>query len=262
MVFWIFPILDPPGSTFGADYTVVLWNIRAYLWFVLLTPILLCAFRRRPVVTVVTPLVFVGLDALLGSPLGTWGPVGQGMLDFCTFGACWMLGFAHREGTLRRIHPIALAGLVIAALSLGAVWTVSHPSPTGTLDLNDIPLGQALISAGAVLIFLCVSPKLTWLARTPILGRLVTVLNARAVTIYLWHNIAIDLSNTINDKLGWSSSLSAQLATTVLLITVIVLALGWVEDLAARRPLQLIPGRRRAGSPTTGRRRPEPAATK
>jgi hypothetical protein len=212
------------------------------------------------VVTILTPLAFVGLDALLGSPLGTWGPVGQGMLDFCTFGACWMLGFAHREGMLRRIHPMTLAGLVVIAVGLGGLWTASHPSPSGTFDLNDIPLGQALVSAGAVLVFLRVSPKLAWLACTPILGRLVAVLNARAVTIYLWHNIAIDLSRVIDDRVGWPS-LGAQLGTTVVVIVVTVLAVGWIEDLAARRPLQLIPGGRRKGSPSTDRRRREPVAT-
>lgn len=68
--------------------------------------------------------------------------------------------------------------------------------------------------------------KLAWLDRTPVLGRLVTLLDARAVTIYLWHNIV-------------------QVATSVVLVSVAVLAFGWVEDLAARCPLRLLPGARR-----------------
>lgn len=244
MIFWVFPIMDPPGSSWGADFTAVLWYIRAYLWFVLLTPVLLHAFRRWPVATVLAPLVLVGVDAVLGSPLNSAGPVGQGMLDFCTFGACWVLGFAHREGTLRRIHPAVLIGLFLAAVSLGGWWTVHHPLPGGTYDLNEIPLGQALISAAAVLVFLRVSPKMSWLEHIPVVGRLVTVLNARAVSIYLWHNVAIDLATPINDWFGWPS-LSAQIGTTVVLVVVAVLAFGWVEDLAARRPLRLIPGHRR-----------------
>lgn len=243
MVFWVFPILDPPGSLWGADFTVVLWYIRAYLWFVLLSPVLLLAFRRRPVVTVLAPLAFVALDAVLGSPLANAGPVGEGVLDFVTFGACWILGFAHREGMLRRIHPAVLAGLFVAAVGLGAWWTAGHPLPDGTFDLNEIPLGQALISAAAILVFLRVSPRLAWLDRTPVLGRLVTLLNARAVTIYLWHNVAIDLSYPVDDWLGWSS-LPVQLTTSAVLIALAVLAFGWVEDLAARRPLQLLPGSR------------------
>jgi hypothetical protein len=137
-----------------------------------------------------------------------------------------------------------LAGLFVAAVGLGAWWTAGHPLPDGTFDLNEIPLGQALISAAAILVFLRVSPRLAWLDRTPVLGRLVTLLNARAVTIYLWHNVAIDLSYPVDDWLGWSS-LPVQLATSVVLTAVAVLAFGWVEDLAARRRLQLLPGGRR-----------------
>ncbi|WP_410644317.1 acyltransferase family protein [Amycolatopsis sp. lyj-346] len=80
LVFWVFPILEPPGSLWGADFTVVLWYLRAYLWFVLLSPVLLLAFRRRPVVTVLAPLAFVAVDAVLGSPLADSGPVGEGVL--------------------------------------------------------------------------------------------------------------------------------------------------------------------------------------
>jgi hypothetical protein len=171
-----------------------------------------------------------------------------------------MLGFAHREGLLRRIHPIAVAGLFVVAVGLGGWWTVRHPLPGRTYDLNGIPLGYALVSAGAVLVLLRVSPSLRWLARTPVLGRLVTVLNARAMTIYLWHMVAVNLSRTIDDRLGWTS-LRAQTGTIVVLVTVAVLALGWVEDLAARRPVQLIPGGRRTGSRSLGRRQREPVAT-
>jgi hypothetical protein len=125
---------------------------------VLLSPVLLLAFRRHPVVTVLAPPAFVAVDAVLGSPLADSGPVGEGVLDFVTFGACWMLGFAHREGMLRRIRPAVLAGLSAVAVGLGAWWTAGHPLPDGTFDLNEIPLGQPLISAAAILVFLRVSP--------------------------------------------------------------------------------------------------------
>jgi cellulose synthase/poly-beta-1,6-N-acetylglucosamine synthase-like glycosyltransferase/peptidoglycan/xylan/chitin deacetylase (PgdA/CDA1 family)/peptidoglycan/LPS O-acetylase OafA/YrhL len=259
MLLWVFPILDPPGSVWGADFTVVLWYVRTYLWFVLLSPVLLMAFRRRPVVTVLAPLVFVALDTLAGSPVGDSGSVGQGIVDFCTFGACWILGFAHRDGMLRRMRPAVLIGLFVAAVGLGGWWTAGHPLPDGTFDLNELPLGQALISVGAVLLFLRVSPDLAWLDRIPVLGRLVAVVNARAVTIYLWHNLAIDLAYPVNDWLGWPS-LTAQIGTTVVLVALAVFAFGWVEDVAGRRPLRLLPGGRRRDSRPPGRRLGSPRA--
>jgi peptidoglycan/xylan/chitin deacetylase (PgdA/CDA1 family)/GT2 family glycosyltransferase/fucose 4-O-acetylase-like acetyltransferase len=259
LVFWAFPILDPSGSSWGADLTVELWFIRAYLWFVLLSPLLLTAFRRRPALTLLTPLALVAVDGLIGSPLSSSGLAAQGLLDFVTYATCWMLGFAHREGLLRRIPAARLAGLSGLAVGLGGWWTATHRSPDWTLDLNGIPVGQALISAGAVLLLLRFSPTMAWLDRIPVLGRLVTILNARAVSIFLWHSVAIGFATSIDPKFGWHS-MGARAATTVALLVIAVLAFGWVEDLAARRPPRLIPGGRptwprdRGGPP-----RPEPA---
>nr|WP_239029200.1 glycosyltransferase [Pseudonocardia acidicola] len=253
LLFWVFPILDPQGSSWAADATVVLWYIRAYLWFVLLTPLMLRAFRRWPVRAILLPLGVVALDAVLGSPLRTSGAWGPAVIDFFTFASCWMLGFAHREGMLRRIRPVVLVGLTALALALGGAWTFTHPAEGGSYDLNDIPLGQALISAGAVLVFLRFSPRLEWLDRIPLLDRLVTVINARAMTIYLTHNIAISLAVPIDDHFQWTSQWGV-LGTAVVLTAVAVLAFGWVEDLAARRPLQILPGGRRA----TARKKPQP----
>ncbi|MET0235755.1 MAG: glycosyltransferase [Kibdelosporangium sp.] len=243
MVFWVFPILDPPGTMWGSNFTAGLGYIRACLWFILLSPVLLHAFRRRPVITVLTPLVVVALDALLGFPVAGSGSAGQAVLEFCVFGSCWMLGFAHREGRLRRVPPVVVVFVGASAAGLGAWWAAGHPLPDGTFDLGEIPLGLALISSAVVLVLLRLSPGLHWLARTPVLGRVVTVLNARVVTIFLWHNVCIDLASSVGDRLGWSTR-PAQLATVVVLICGAVLLFGWVEDLAAHRPVRLVPGSR------------------
>jgi hypothetical protein len=248
LILWVFPVFDPPGSAWAADATVVLWYIRTYLWFLLLTPLLLWAYRRRPLLTLSAPIAAVAVNEAFGAPLADWGLPGPALLDVATFGACWMLGFAHRDGTLNRTRPAVVLGLALTAVTAGAIWTATHRSPDSGYDLNDIPLGQALISVGAVLILLRLSPRLTFLDRVPLLGGLITVINARAITIYLWHNIAIDLAVPIDDWFGWES-LYAQLGVTVLLTAVAVLAFGWIEDLAARRRIQLIPTGRAATKP-------------
>lgn len=240
LLLWVFPIADPPGSAWATDATVVLWYIRTYLWFVLLTPVLLRAFRSRPLIAVSVPLAVLAGNELFGEPLSNWGQAGPVVLDLATFATCWLLGFAHRDGTLARTRPLTVAVLAIAALGIGGVWTASHPAPGSGFDLNDIPVGQALISVGAVLILLRLNPKLTVLTRLPALSALVRVINARAITIYLWHNIAIDAAVPIQTWLG-SNSEYAQLGISVVLTAVAVLAFGWVEDVAAHRKLQLIP---------------------
>lgn len=45
MLLWVIPIGDPPGNAWGAQATDILWYLRTYLWFVLLSPLLLKAFR-------------------------------------------------------------------------------------------------------------------------------------------------------------------------------------------------------------------------
>ncbi|MFC4832869.1 glycosyltransferase [Actinomycetospora chibensis] len=255
LLYWVFPLVDPPGSDWGSDAVVGLWYIRAYLWFVLLTPLMLWVFRRRPLLALSVPLLVVGLDAVLGSPMGEWGAIGPVLVDGATFAACWMLGFAHRDGTLRKL-PVLLAWGGAAVLVAGGLgWAFTHPAGDIGIDLNDIPFAQALVSFGAVLLVLRFNPQVAWLERVPLLGRLVTVVNARAITIYLWHNVAIAVSPTIGDVLGWESE-GQHFAIAVALIVVSVLGFGWVEDLAAGRSLSLLPNSG-GGARRPARRAPE-----
>ncbi|WP_298183333.1 glycosyltransferase [Saccharomonospora sp.] len=242
LALWIFPVLDPPHSDWGLgrDAAIVLWYVRAYLWFVLLTPVLLRLFRRRPFVTTLTPLAVVAADVVLGSPLSGMGDVGQGVLDFCTFGACWVLGFAHRDGLLARARAGVLVTVAALSISAGLWWAATHPA-WGSYDLNEIPLGQALVSAGFVLVALRVSPSLRLLDRVPALNRLVTVLNSRAVTVYLWHNVAIYLAAPLVSWWGEYSRVE-HFTLAVLLTAGAVFLFGWVEDVAARRRIQFLPG--------------------
>ncbi|WP_019810053.1 glycosyltransferase, partial [Saccharomonospora halophila] len=261
LLLWVFPVLDPPYGEWGLgrDAAIVLWYVRTYLWLVLLSPVLLRSYRRWPLVTVAAPLVLVAGDAVLGSPLSSVDAVGQGVLDFATFGACWVLGFAHRDGSLARVRPAVLVAVATALATAGLWWTATHPAGDGSYDLNEIPLGQALVSAAVVPVLLRARPPMGWLDRTPVLGRLVTVLNARAVTVYLWHNVAVFLAAP---ALMWWTGYSwpGHLAVAVVLTGLTVLAFGWAEDLAARRRVRLLPGGgppgRHRGSPEARRSRP------
>jgi cellulose synthase/poly-beta-1,6-N-acetylglucosamine synthase-like glycosyltransferase/peptidoglycan/xylan/chitin deacetylase (PgdA/CDA1 family) len=246
LVLWVFPVLDPQVSSWASVASVVLWYIRASLWFVLLTPMLLRALRKQAVLTILAPLALIAADTLLGSPLGHLGPIGESLIDVFTFGACWLLGLAHREGRLRRVHPAVVVAMSAAATGLGAYWAGTHLSRDGAFDPGAGPLSQALICAGGVLVLLRLSPALEWLGRTPVLGRLVTVVDRRAITIFLWHSIAFALAITVVRRFGWSSQ-PALLGTGVVLIAVAVLAFGWAEDLGARRRPRLLPGGKRRG---------------
>ncbi|MEU6803164.1 acyltransferase family protein [Streptomyces neyagawaensis] len=270
LTFWILPISDPPyaeglpgvhgfiGADWAAEFAGPLWYIRAYLWYVVLSPVLLRALRAVPVVTLLFPIVLsaafeLGYLSLPGERFAS------GLTDFSTFGACWILGMAHQEGILRRL-PRYIVPSVAPAVALTGLWyALNHDFGQGN-DLDSMPFAQALWSLGTVALLLHLSPSWSeWPRRLRRWDGVITFLNSRAVTIYLWHNTCILVAATQWDRL-WSVVVLEQnvpwllesvwpvLALTWVLIVGCVVAFGWAEDLAARRRPRLWPnGGRRAG---------------
>lgn len=260
VLMWFVPLGDAPypdylavpeamGEEWGVRTGVILWYVRTYFWLMLASPLLLWAFRRRPWVTLLAPL---GLLVILTSGVvepATWldGP----LTDFATFGACWILGFAHRDGLLHTLRPPTLVILAAASMTLGMTWAVTHAEET--LDLNDLPLGQALWSLGFVAVLLRVSPQWSsFPARLRFLDRPVTLLNNRALTVYLWHFVLLAATFPLVGVL-WRSRVLRRSVPELLrsevpsfllvwvLLAVVIVAVGWVEDVAARRRPQLWP---------------------
>ncbi|WP_314220087.1 acyltransferase family protein [Streptomyces zaehneri] len=245
-------------NTWAVQAAGVLWYLRAYLWFVLASPLLLWAFRRAPWVTLFAPLA---LTAVVGTGLVSIpGETGNAVSDFAVYGSCWVLGFAHQEGLLARIPRYAAVSCSALVMAFGLWWASGHLGPDGW-DLNDIPLAQAAWSFGFVVILLQYSPS--WqelpgpLARW---DRLITLSNNRAVTIYLWHNLLIMATVPIIDlayglPFMESPSMTSALDSSYMLwmfvlvwplIAVMILATGWIEDIAAKRKPRLWPDGRRS----------------
>ena len=240
---WLLPIGDPPGSERGMDVWEPLWYIRAYLWFVVLSPLMYLAYKKMGWAAVAAPIVLIAVLDKTDFTL-PFGRADAAMWDFATYGACWIAGFAHHDGRLARIRP----GLVVAAsatLGLAALyWLRGHADDAGW-DLNDVSESQALWSLAFVLLALRWQPDMSWLQRSPRMDGAVNLLNARAVTIYLWHNIAIAaiwpvLTVLTLDDLGELDG-PVDLIASIGLTVGAVLAFGWVEDLAARRKPALWP---------------------
>ena len=247
LLFWVVPISDPPGSELGADWVSPLWYIRAYLWFLLLSPATLWLFRHWPKRMLAIPLTVALLYAF--GLLSLDSRSGDVILTIAMFGGCWMLGFAHHDGKIRRMPliPVLIGGA--ALMALGLTWSLTHSGPSPFYDIDNIPMADTLYSLGAVLILLRIYPDFSWMEKRVVLDKLVTAINSRAMTIYLWGNLAIFLSNPILD--AWTvtaeldeptmlGSLQMYLASWLILIA-LVLLFGWCEDLAARRPLRINP---------------------
>ena len=63
LLHWVIPLGDPGASDWGYEFTTPLWYIRAYLWFLLLSPAALFLFRRWPKRTMSVPLLVAVLAA-------------------------------------------------------------------------------------------------------------------------------------------------------------------------------------------------------
>ncbi|MET7692166.1 acyltransferase [Streptomyces sp. NPDC005483] len=257
IVYWVVPLGDPPGNTWGEQAWEILWYLRTYLWFVLLSPVLLKVFRLAPV-----PVLLLSLAPIVVLHF-LWEPpddrLGSALTDLATFLFCWILGFAHRDGVLERLKPAAVVVLSLAAIGFGGWYAFTHQAETGSYDLDDIPLAQAFWSAGYVMLLMWAKSSFgidfAWLTRFRRTDRLVTVFNSRAVTIYLWHEIALILAVPLIDQFWnvpafekWLPLESQWFMFGVgwILIAVFVLVCGWVEDVAAKKKPQLLPGGRPA----------------
>ncbi|MFB7169908.1 acyltransferase [Streptomyces sp. NPDC056254] len=277
LAFWILPLSTPPygeglagfqhvEATWALQITVPLWYLRAYLWYVLLTPLLLRALRRLPVVTLSAPLAMViVMNTVFADQEFVYSRVWENANDFATFGACWILGMAHQEGLLRKIPQYVLPSVAPLIMVAGFWYLQTRPvDPTVATDIEAWPIAQALWSFGFVAVLLHVSPSWErWPRPLERWNGLVGLLNARAVSFYLWHQVALVAAVPLIDPL-WSVPffydnlrwlLASQwftLLVAIPLLALLVLAFGWVEDVAAKRPPRLFPyprrprGRRRA----------------
>ncbi|MFF6998002.1 acyltransferase [Streptomyces sp. NPDC008313] len=252
IVYWVVPLGDPRGDAWGAQAWEVLWYLRTYLWFVLLSPLLLRVFRAAPVPVLLLSLVPVVVLTLVRRPPDD--RLGVALTDLATFLFCWMLGFAHRDGVLHRLRPGPVVAASLAALAYGGWYALTHQAETGTYDLDDIPLAQAFWSAGFVTLLMY--SKAYWavdfarLARSRRLDRLVTVFNSRAVTLYLWHEVALILAVPLIDTFWDVPAFERYLplesqwflfGVAWVLIAAAVLLFGWVEDVAAGKRPRLLP---------------------
>lgn len=234
LLLWGFPLVNPEATGWWMQSLSHTWYLRDFLWFVLLSPLLLPVFRRFPVVTVLTPYAVLAILEIGGFRVPAVPH------DLALYGGAWLLGFAHHDGHLRRLGRKRLFTLAAALAVPGAAWAFTHPGPRG-YDLNDIPLGNALWSAAFILVALGLSPVVRE-------HRVLAVLNARALTIYLWHIPVIVAVTQVGEAQGlpvrgWVG-ISWRAVVVVVLLGLALAAVGWVEDLAAGRRPVLAPGRR------------------
>lgn len=228
---WVFPLINPPASEWGAPLVVALWYLRAYLWFVLLSPVLWWLFDRAPLLTLAVPLgAAVLLSTVVTLPSS---PATDVVWTTASYGTAWLLGYARHTGLLDRLPWTAV---VAAAAGLGGLALLrAGADPEGVHD----PLVQVLWGTAVVLLALRARPAMEWVRRVRPLHRAVALLNARAVTVYVWQLPMVAATFWLLGDLAGPPLLTV--ATAGVLTALATLCFGWVEDLAGRRSPALLP---------------------
>lgn len=236
-VLWVIPFGDAPTTVWGGTWLAMFWYIRSYLWFVVLSPVLLWVYRKWPIPSLIVPFAVLVAMVVTNSPFATGGT----LRDFFYYAPAWMLGFAYHDGQLQRLSRKVLWSIVAVLAGFGLTWLFTHPGPR-IYDLNDNPLADATWSTAFLLVLLAYAPRMLSLGRADVA---VEGMNRRALTIYLWHQAAIAFVDFGAALLGisllgrWGGFL--ELSSVFIVVGLLVLLFGWVEDVAARRKPVLVP---------------------
>ncbi|MEU8420662.1 acyltransferase [Micromonospora sp. NPDC048835] len=228
LLWWVVPLRVPPvgGQPWAWAFHIGLWYVVTYLWLVLCSPVLLRLFRRWP---------WPSLGVATALPVGMHLAGVHTGYFVAAYLSCWLLGFAHRDRLLHRV-PWRWYGLLVAALAgTGGTWVVTAMVTGRAADLNHVAGGTTLWSMAFVAVLLRAEPRLVGRVS---LGRTLQVVNARAVTIYLWHIPAsLGMFLLLAPVLPYTSvaSIALRLTGVCLLTAGAVLLFGWIEDVAARR---------------------------
>ncbi len=249
---WIsfaFPVISlggPQGPGVGTDLSLtwgLLWYLQMHLILALVGPLLRRLQQRRPL------LLWSGL-AILALPVWLTGT--PAVLAFL-FVASWILGYHHHDGHLREVLRRFWWAIALGCFAVVGVLVVTTSGSDGTTSA----IRAATLLVGLLGIFwLIVAVRVQPIVEPWLRGRRVrstlTWSSRRSLTIYLWHIVPIYAALAI--PLPGSSWWAGRIAWCLLGTVVAVVAFGWIEDLAARRPISLWPTAPRVASPT-GRRR-------
>ena len=235
---WLLPLADPPVSTDGLAWTTGLWFARTYLWLLLLAPPLTWLFRRWPVRVIAVPVVVL---LLISSGLANLeGGAFDVVTGLCAYAVCWLLGIAYRDGTLLRLRPAGtlLGGAALIGAGFWSARVLGAQYEAGSAA--DVPPAAMLVSAGATLILLRISPAFGWLGRVRWTGAALGFLRRRALTVVLWAGAAAAVAPTVLERFTKVAEpdLLLDYAVACALLLVLMLVVGWVEAVAST------PGRR------------------
>ena len=241
---WVVPLLAPRGSTDRVFLWGQLWYVGAFLWLVLLSPLLVLLFRRRRIGPAIVLFPLAGFVACVWLTKRTSVRVDEAVFTSCQFGLFFAAGFSYPR--LRAWSARAFVGLSALAFSLGVLTArVIEPiQDRGTQELYASRAGHLLIGAGwMALAFAAQAPLRRWIAAHPgFMQAIVGRINQRTLTMYLWGLAANGVGNSASRSIGGKEgNLAVYLVISALSLMVFLVMFGWIEDVAAKRPARFLP---------------------
>jgi CubicO group peptidase (beta-lactamase class C family)/peptidoglycan/LPS O-acetylase OafA/YrhL len=190
---WVVPVVDPVGATWQQGWiTEPLWYLRAYVWLLLISPLLIWIVRQAPLRTLATlASITVTLEVFLGTSF--WS-----VQDAATYGFFFAAGLTttllgEPGRTVRRVTGMLAAGGAVA------LWQVHAPldgvvnnSHTLHLLVGLATLAAALEARGA----------LSRLANLRLVSSVVDRMRERSLTFYLWHAPIVGVAWIAADRIG------------------------------------------------------------
>lgn len=232
---WVFPMVDPVSSAWhGGWLSSHLWYLRAYVWLLVLAPLVLVVARRLVLGAVGVAAAAAYLEAAARL---RWPVLGDGSLrvllgDIVVYGFFTAAGVAYAQ---RRHAPSAPWAAVVAVVLFAgaAAFAVLVPLPPG--GVNSSYAATFLTGLAWLALVAAARRPLEAVARKRVVERVAHAVSRRALTVYLWHPIAIVLSYALVPQ-GHRWYYPALAGSTVALTAITVVAVGWLEDVARDEP--------------------------
>lgn len=244
-------------ATAGFRLSQPLWFLGVYVLCTAAVPFLVAAHERFPIVAVGgLAALAVGVDVVRAS-------TGSTVVGFANLLFVWLLvqqlGFWLADGTVARLPRRALAAVAAGALVVLFVLAASGVYSFDLLaNLNPPTFALVLLGIAQLCLFELARPALRGLARHRALGVAVAAINARAMTVYAWHMLAlIGLAGLLllsGMRLprpltpDWWATRPLWLAAVLVVVAAVVAVAGRREARAPRAPL---PSRQRPPSPSS-----------
>lgn len=236
----VFSLGGPNGPGDGTDLSLtwgLLWYLQMHLILASIGPWLRRTQQRRPLLL---------WTCLLSLATVVWATGTPAVLAFLFVGS-WILGCHHHDGHLREVLRRYWWVIALGCFSVVAVLVLTTSGSDGTAGaIRAATILVSLIGIFWLIVAVRVQPTAERWLSGPRTRSVLRWSSRRSLTIYLWHIVPIYAALAI--PLPGSSSWVGRIMWCLLGTVIAVVAFGWIEDLAARRPVSLWPTRPDPGS--------------